>query len=98
LHFLYRLTVTTATGMAAAPESGAVFIVGIMTCIAYMAAAVPGLVSLKMLERLGSASGHRASVTVTRIVAVIDVAVEAVRAVEPWTGSDEESAGKPVRA
>jgi hypothetical protein len=62
-----------------------------------MAATVTCFVSLKMFERLGSTRWHRSSVTMTRIVAVIDVAVEAARAVEPWTGSNERPADKPVR-
>jgi hypothetical protein len=101
LHSLDYLTVTaamttTAAGTAAAAESGAVFVAGAMARGAYMTASIPCLVSLKMLEGLGSARGHRTSVTVTRIVAVIDVTIESAGTVEPGTSSDEESAGKPV--
>jgi hypothetical protein len=36
-------------------------------------------------------------ITVTRIVAVVDVAVKAVGAVEPGACSDEQPAHKPIR-
>jgi hypothetical protein len=37
-------------------------------------------------------------VAVMRVKAVVDVAVEAVRAMEPGTGSKKHAADKPVRA
>lgn len=39
-----------------------------------------------------------AAVAVMRIEAVIHVAVEASRAMEPWTGPDEESIREPFRS
>jgi hypothetical protein len=91
---LKRLAVTAVmtaatAGMACSTESGAVFVVSIMVGCAYMTAPVPRLISLEVIEGLDSTLRHWATITVTRIEAVIDVAVEAVRAMEPWTGSDE---------
>jgi hypothetical protein len=86
------------TGMSAAPEAGVVFAVGVVVRIADVTASIPRLISLEMIERLNTTPRHRASVTVTRIVAVIDVAVETVRAMKPWAGSKEYSAGKPIRS
>ena len=63
-----------------------------------MALAVAGLIGLEVIERSGAARGHRAVVAVVRVVAVIDVAVEAVWAVEPWAGTDEDATEEPVRA
>jgi hypothetical protein len=86
-----------AARMSTAPESRVVFAVGIMVRIAYVAASIPRLVSLEMIERLNTTPRRWASVTMTRIVAVIDVAVKAVRAMKPWASSKEYSAGKPIR-
>jgi len=83
--------------MAAAPISGkGTFMARIMAGVACVASSVPRLVAVEVVERLFSAAGHGAMVTVMRIVAVIDMAVEAVRAVEPRAGSDKYSTLIPV--
>jgi hypothetical protein len=63
-----------------------------------MTLAVARLIGLKVVERNGAAFRHRTVVAVVWVIAVINVAVEAVRAVEPWAGADEHSTGEPVRA
>jgi hypothetical protein len=78
-------------------KSGAVFMGRVMACVAYMALTIPGLVPMKMVERLLPALRPRPYVTVMRIVSVIDVAVEAVMAMKPGAGSDEHPAGEPIR-
>jgi hypothetical protein len=65
--------------------------------IAYVALTVARFVALEVVERLRPAFRHRSSVTMLRIVAVVDVAVKAARTMKPWTGSDEQPASKPVR-
>jgi hypothetical protein len=37
-------------------------------------------------------------VTVARVIAVVDVAIEAVTTVEPWAGTNEDSTVEPIRA
>ena len=51
----------------------------IMSRIAYVALAIPCLVRMEVIERLIPACGHRSGVTMTRIIAVVNVAVKAVR-------------------
>jgi hypothetical protein len=73
---------------SAAPETGkSVFMPAIMTRVANVAATVPGLISVEVIKPLFSASRQRASVAVMRVIAIIDVAVEAARPVKPWAGS-----------
>jgi hypothetical protein len=77
--------------------SCAMFIGPVMTGVAYVALAIPGLVRVEVVERLISAFGHRSHVTMTRIIAVVDVAIEAVRTVIPRTRSYEHAAAaEPV--
>lgn len=45
----------TAAGMAAAAESGAVFVMGVVTCVAYVAASITGLVRVEAFEGDASA-------------------------------------------
>ena len=85
-------------GASASLESSAVFPAGFMAGIAYMALAIARFVSLEVLERLRAAARHGSGITVMRVIAVVDVAVESVGAVEPGADSDEGSASKPVRA
>jgi hypothetical protein len=86
------------TGVTAARISGAVFVGRFVAGIAYVALWVVGFVTVEVVEWLGTALRHWACVSVTRIVAVIYVTVEATVAVVPGTGTDEDSAGEPVGA
>jgi hypothetical protein len=76
--------------------SCAMFTGPVMTGVAYVALAIPGLVRVEVVERLISACGHRSDVTMTRIIAVVDVAIEAVRTVIPRTRSYEHAATEPI--
>ena len=82
--------------VAAALKSGAVFGRGLVACVAYVALSVSRLIPMEVAERLFSALRHRSCVAVMRIVAVIDVAVEAMRTMEPWAGSNENTASEPI--
>jgi hypothetical protein len=64
--------------------------------VADVALWVMGFVRLEVVEGLGAALRHWTCVSVMRIVAVIDVAVEAAVAVVPGAGADEDSSGEPV--
>jgi hypothetical protein len=87
-----------SAGMAAALVSGAVFVGWFVAGIAYVTLWIVGFVTVEVVEGLGTALGHWACVSVSRIVTIVDVAVEAAVAVVPGTGTDEDSAGEPVGA
>jgi hypothetical protein len=101
---LQRLAATaavlaTATFVRSAVEalgSGEVLAAWVVASVADMTVSVTRFVAVEVVEGLGSALGHGAVVAVTGVVAIIDVAIEAVGAVEPRAGADEEAAVKPV--
>jgi hypothetical protein len=55
---------------------------------------------IDMLRRIGSlaAAGHRTSVTMVRMEAIVHVAVEIARPVKPRTDTDEDPSGEPFWA
>jgi hypothetical protein len=83
----------------AAPVSGKrVFPPRIVAGIAYVAAPIARLVSVEVVEALGSALRQRSVVAVMRIEAVVDEAVESRATVKPRASSKKHPAHKPVRA
>jgi hypothetical protein len=72
------------------------FITAFVGSVAYVALGIMRLVSLEVVELLCPARGHRSMVAVARIIAIVDVAIKAVGAVEPWAGSNEHPARKPI--
>ena len=100
--WLPRLTPTlsvTATTVATAMalSSGAAFTGPIMARTPDVTLPVSRLVSVEVVERLFPALGDRTVVTVSRIIAIVDVAVKAMGAVKPGTSSDKESTDEPIR-
>jgi hypothetical protein len=94
------LVVTTA-GVAAATTSVSgerVFMAAIVARVSYVALTITGLVAVEVVEPLLAALGQRSVVAVVGIVAVVDVAVEAMMTVKPRARPDEDTAYKPVRA
>jgi hypothetical protein len=82
---------------AAAPISGKGVLAGrIMAGVAYMALSIPRLVPVEVVERFRTALRQRSMVTLARVVAVVDVAVKAARAVKPGAGSKKHPANKPI--
>jgi hypothetical protein len=73
-----------------------VFTARIMAGVAYMALSIPRLVPVEVVERLRTALRQRPMVTLARVVAVVDVAIKAVRAVKPGAGSKKHPADKPI--
>ena len=73
-----------------------VFTLRFMASIADIASPIPRLVSLEVVEALRPALGHRSSVTVMRIIAVVDMAVKAARAAKPGASSKKHPANKPI--
>jgi hypothetical protein len=88
------MTTTTAATL----RSSRVFTTAFMTRITYVALSIPCLVCVEVAERLFPARWCWPSVTMPRIVAIVHVAVEATRTVEPGTGSDEQATTEPIRA
>lgn len=62
----------------------------------YVASPIPRLVCLEMVEARRPAFRKRSNVTMMRIKAIIDMAVKAVRSVEPWARANKYPAGKPI--
>ncbi len=86
-----------ATMIAASAISGeGVFIVRIMITGACMASPIARLVAVEVVEGLSAALGQRSVVAVTRVIAVIDMAVEVAGAMEPVAGADKNSVHKPI--
>ena len=67
-----------------------------MTSAACVAASITHFVSVEMIEGLFSRRRMWTSVAVMWIEAVINVAAELVRAMEPWATSDEHTAVEPL--
>jgi len=86
----------TATTAATTVAGEGVFSATFVGRIAYMALPIPRFICVEMVETRFAATGQRTAVTLTGVKAVVDVAVEAVPAVEPGAGSDEDSAKEPV--
>jgi hypothetical protein len=63
-----------------------------------MALSIPRFVSVEVIKPLLTVPRQRTVVTVTRVKAVVDVAVKAVVAVKPWTGANEDPTVEPVGA
>jgi hypothetical protein len=68
----------------------------IMARVADVTLPIAGLVCVEVVELLLPAPRQRSTVTVMRIIAVVDVAVESVRAVKPGACSNKHPAGKPI--
>src|SRR5579863_2465005 len=82
-----RTTAISGKGMFSLP---------FMAGIAYVASPVPRLVSLEVVEALSPALRQRPNVTVMRVIAVVDMAVEAVMSVKPGASSNKQPANKPI--
>jgi hypothetical protein len=72
------------------------FTTTIMARIAYVTLPIASLIRVEVVKRLLSAAGKRSTITVMRIVAVVDVAVEAVRTMKPGTSPNKHSSSKPI--
>jgi hypothetical protein len=93
---LLNQVLAARTASASAIAGKCVFTAPIVSGIAYVALPIPRFVGVEMVEPLFPASRQRSMVSVARIKAVVDVAIEAARSVEPWAGSDKYPTQKPV--
>ena len=89
--------VTTSAGVSSSRKSGVVFATPVMPGSAWVAMLIVRRVCTKTAESLLPAFWHRSVVAVMRIVALVDVAIKAVRPMEPGAGPDEYSSSEPIR-
>jgi hypothetical protein len=88
---------TVVTAMIAAAISGElVFTVRVMAGVACVASPIARLVAVEVVELLFAAARQRSAVTVMGIKPVVDMAVKAVRAVEPAASSNKHPVHKPI--
>ena len=85
------------TSVAPSLKSRAVFTAPIVPRVSYVASPITRFVRVKVIECRRSAFRQRSYITMMGIETVIDVAVETVRAMEPWASSDEDATAEPVR-
>jgi hypothetical protein len=78
-------------------SSGAVFAAAVMAGVTYMALPVACFVCMEVIEWLLPTHWHRSGITVMRVVAVVHVAIKAVRTVKPGAGTDEQTTTEPIR-
>jgi hypothetical protein len=89
-------TVAAAAAVAFPLSSSAVFTGSVMSRIAYVALVIPCLVRVEVVERLLPACRHRPGVTMSRIIAIVDVPIKAARTVIPAARSNEHPATEPI--
>jgi len=83
--------------MRTTPISGeGVLSLPFMGSVAYVAAPIPRLVCLEVVEAFRSALRQWSSVTVMRIKAVVDMAEKAARAMKPGASAKKHPVNKPI--
>jgi hypothetical protein len=83
--------------MATTPISGKrMFSLAFMGSRAYVAAPIPRLICLEVVEALCSTFRQRSGVTVMRIIPVVNMSVKVPMAVKPRACSNKYPAGKPI--
>jgi hypothetical protein len=85
-----------ATRMSSTGKSRRVFAATIMAGIPYDAMSIMRFVGLEVVERLRSARRIWAMITMTRVVAIVDMPIKPVRPVKPGSSSHEYSAYEPI--
>ncbi len=84
-------------GMRTAPVSRKrVLMARVMGSGAYVTSAITRLISLEVVEGFRSTLRQWSVVAVMGIEAIVDMAVKAMRAMEPRTGSNKHPANKPI--
>jgi hypothetical protein len=87
-----------SSSVATAAISGqSVLRLAFMGSFAYVASPISRLVCLEVVEALRPALRYRSSVTVMGIIPVVDMPVEAVRAMKPRACSQKYPANEPIR-
>jgi hypothetical protein len=88
--------VAAAAGMTSTRIPGSVLATAIMAGIAWVAMRIMRLIGMEIVERLLSVCRVRSVVAVTRIVAIVDMAIKPVRTVKPRAGPNEYPANEPI--
>jgi hypothetical protein len=86
-----------ASTTTAEPRQRAFLATSVAWCCDHMAFAVTGFIPLEMIECLRTTSGQRTLVSMMRIEAVVHVAMETRRSVEPRSHTDKYAVSKPIR-
>jgi hypothetical protein len=90
---------TASSAVVSALDAGLMFAAGGVVRVANMALAVARFVAVEVVEGLIAMLRHWTNIAVAWVVPIVDVAIVAVAAVIPGTGSDEyAAAAEPVRA
>src|ERR1700690_3638537 len=90
-------TMAAAMTTTASISRKCMLIARIVTSRACVTPSIPRLVAMEVVEGCLPATRQRPVITVMRVVAVIDMAEEPTRTVEPGSSSQKQSADKPVR-
>ncbi len=88
----------TAACSAAPAKPAAALVSAVVRSGADVSAAIPRLIRMEVLKRRSAAFRQRSVIAIMRIPAIIYVAIEAARTMEPRAGSDKDAANEPVRA
>jgi hypothetical protein len=92
-----NLICALAVSVVTRPSSGkSVLPARVVVLVAHIAPSVAGLVAVEVVERPFAACRQGSVISIVWVKAVVDVAVEAMMAVEPWSSSKKHSADKPV--
>jgi hypothetical protein len=95
---LVAVSAAVPTSTTATLRTSSVLASAIMCRFACMPLPVARLVRLEVVERAIAAIWGQSGVSVARVVAIVNVTVEAGTAVKPWSSSDEKAAIEPVGA
>lgn len=86
------------TTRAAVPnEARRVFAFGAVGCVANVATSVARFIAVEVVKRHSAARREGTMIAVVWVIPVIYVAVETMRAMEPWASAKEDAASKPIR-
>jgi hypothetical protein len=93
---MHLLAMTFAAGMSTACKSRAVFAAAVMAGIAGVAMLIMRRIGMETVEGLLATPRKWSVVAVTGIVAIVDMAIKAMRPVKPGAGPNEYTASKPI--
>jgi hypothetical protein len=89
--------ISAATGRSSALESRIVFASRVVAGITNVSVPIACLVTMEVSKCVVATVRKRTMITMAWVEAVIDVAIETARAMEPGAGTDEHPIHEPVR-
>jgi len=87
--FLRAVPAAAAAGTTATGESGRMFAASVVVGGPSVASSIARFIGAEAIEGTFATRGHRSAITVARIVAIVHVAIETVRSVEPGSDADK---------